>query len=124
MMLYASAKYGHSKRYSIIVVLTLLQILDVEQIKENISYVRVSGHESKTSIKSYARKLSSSRKCAISDTFSRATRALGANSASLPNKTTKNNQAAQPKVFSPKHDSIREQQFQVIPVSPLSTLEN
>ena len=36
----------------------------------------------------------------------------------------KNNQPAQPKVFSPKYVPSRDQQFQVIPVSPLSSLEN
>ena len=86
--------------------------------------MRVSGHKSEASIKSYARKLSPARKCSTSDTFSRATGILAANNASPSKKTTKSSQAAQLKVFSPKHISSREQQFQVIPVLPLSSLEN
>ena len=86
--------------------------------------MRVSGHKSEASIRSYARKLSSSRKRAISDTFSRATGVLAANNTSPSKKTTKNNEVAQPTVFSSKHVSSRKQQFQVIPVSPLSSLEN
>ena len=79
--------------------------------KTYLPYTRVSGHKSEASIKSYARRLSSSTKHAISDTFSRATEVLVANNASIPKKTTQNNHAAMPKVFSPKHVSRREQQF-------------
>ena len=124
MMSEMSGKYGLSKRYTNHCVrVTSLQILDDEQIPER-HIIRVSGHKSEASIKSYARKLSSSRKHAISDTFSRATGVLAATSASPSKKTTKNNQPAQPKVFSPKNVRSREQQFQVISVSPLSSLEN
>ena len=119
-----SAKYVLSERYTNHCVgVTSLQILDDEQTLGR-HVMRVSGHKSEGSIKCYVRKLSSSRKRATSDTFIRATGILAANNASPSKKTTKNNQAAQPKVFSPKHVSSREQQFQVIPVSPLSSLEN
>ena len=121
-MSYTSAKYGLSKRYTNRCVLHHCKFLMSNKSWKDISYVRVSGHKSKASIKSYARKLSCSTKRAISDTFSRATGVLAANNASLPKKTTKNKQATQPKVFSPKHVSSREQQFQVIPVSPLSLI--
>ena len=124
MMSEMSGKYGLPKRYTNHCVrVTSLQILDDEQIPGR-HIIRVSGHRSEGSIKSHARKLSSSRKRAISNTFSRATGVLAANNASPSKKTTKNNQPAQPKVFSPKNVRSREQQFQVIPVSPLSSLEN
>ena len=60
---------------------TSLQIFDDEKIPGRY-IIRVSGHKSKTSIKSYARKLSSSRKRAISDTCSRAPVVLATNNAS------------------------------------------
>ena len=125
MMSFSSAKYGLSKRYTDRCVLHHCKFLMSNKSREDISYVRVSGlsgHKSEASIKSYARKLSSSTKRAISDTLSRATGVLAANNASLPKKTTKNNQAAQPKVLSHENVSSREQQFQVIPVSPLSMI--
>ena len=121
-MSHISAKYGLSKGYTYRCVLHHCKFLMLNKSWEDISYVRVGGNKSEASIKSYARKLSSSTKRAISDTFSRATGVLVADNASLPKKTTKNNQAAQPRVFSPKHVSSREQQFQVIPVSPLSMI--
>ena len=119
MMSYTSAKYGLSKRYNNRCVLHHYKFLVSNKSWKDIPYVRVSGHKSEASIKSYARKLSSSTKHAFSDTFSRATEVLAANNASIPKKTTKNSHAAHPKVFSPKHVSSREQQFQIIPVSPL-----
>ena len=122
MMSYTFAKYGLSKRYTNRCVLHHCRFLVSNKSWKDIPYVRVSGHKSEASIKSYARKLSSSTKHAISNTFSRATEVLAANNASIPKKTTKNNHAAHPKVFSPKHVSSREQQFQVIPVSPLSMI--
>ena len=122
MMSYTSAKYGLSKRYTICCVLHHCKFLVSNKSWKDIPYVLVSGHKSEASIKSYSRKLSSSTKHAISDTFSRATEVLAANNASIPKKTTKNNHAAYPKVFSLKHVSSREQQFQVIPVSPLSMI--
>ena len=122
MISYTFAKYGLFKRYTNRCVLHHCRFLVSNKSWKDIPYVRVSGHKSEASIKSYARKLSSSAKHAISDTFSRATEVLAANNASIPKKTTKNNHAAHPKVFSPKHVSSREQQFQVIPVSPLSVI--
>ena len=124
MMSYTSAKYGLSKRYTICCVLHHCKSLVSNKSwkLKDIPYVLVSGHKSEASIKPYARKLSSSTKHVISDTFSRATEVLAANNASIPKKTTKNNHAAHPKVFSLKHVSSREQQFQVIPVSPLSMI--
>ena len=122
MMSYTFAKYGLFKRYTNRCVLHHCRFLVSNKSRKDIPYVRVSGHKSEASIKSYARKLSSSAKHAISDTFSRTTEVLAANNASIPKKTTKNNHAAHQKVFSPKHVSSREQQFQVIPVSPLSVI--
>ena len=121
MMSYTFAKYGLSKRYTNRCVLHHCRFLVSNKSWKDIPYVRVSGHKSEASIKSYARKLSSSTKHAISDTFSRATEVLAANSASIPKKTTKNNHAAH-LVFSPNHVSSREQQFQIIPVLPLSMI--
>ena len=121
-MLYTSAKYGLSKRYTNHCVLHHCKFLVLNKSWKDIPYVCVSGHKSEASIKSYARKLSSSTKHVISNTFSRATEVLVANNASIPKKTTKNNHAAHPKVFSLKHVSSREQQFQVIPVLPLSMI--
>ena len=124
MMSDMSAQYGLSKRYTDQCVrVTSLQILDDEQIPGR-HVIRVSGHKSEASIKSYERKLSSSRKSATFDTFSRATGVLAASNASPSKKTTKNKQPAQLKAFSPKYVPSREQQFQVIPVSSLSSLEN
>ena len=124
MMSYMSAKYGLSKIYTNRCVLHHCKFLMTNKSRKDISYVRVSGHKSEASIKFYARKLSSSRKRAISDTFSRATGILAANNASLSKKTTKNNQAALPKVFSPNTSQAESSKFQVIPVSPLPSLEN
>ena len=122
MMSYTSAKYGLSKRYTNRCVLHHCKFLVLNKSWKDIPYVRVSGHKSEASIKSYARKLSSSTKHAIFDTFRRSTKVLAANNASITKKTTKNNHPAHPKVFSLKHVSSREQQFQVIPVSPLSMI--
>ena len=102
-MSYTFAKYGLSKRYTNHSVLHHCRFLVLNKSWKDIPYVRVSGHKSEASFKSYVRKLSSSSKHAISDTFSRATKVLVANNASIPKKTTKNNHAAHPKVFSPKH---------------------
>ena len=102
-MPYTSAKYGLSKRYTNRCVLHHCKFLMWNKSWEDISYVHVSAHNSDASIKSYARKLPSSKR-AISDTFSRATGVLAVNNASLPKKT-KNNQATQPKVFSPETHS-------------------
>ena len=120
MMSYTSEKCGLSKRYTNRCVLHHCKFLIWNKSQEDISYVRTSRHKSEASIKSYARKLPSSKR-AISNTFSRTTGFLATSNASLTKKT-KNNQAAQPKVFSPKHVSCREQQSQVIPVSPLSMI--
>ena len=90
MMSYTSAKYGLSKRYPNRCVLHHCKFLTFNKSREDILYVRVSGHKSEASIKSYARKRSSSTKRAVSDTSRRATGVL----ASLRKKTTKNNQAA------------------------------
>ena len=122
MMSYTSATCGLSKRYTNRCVLHHCKFLVSNKSWKDVPYVRASGHKSEASIKFYARKLSSSTKHAISDTFSRATEVLAANNASIPKKTTKNSHAAHPKVFSLKHISSREQQFQVIPVSPLSMI--
>ena len=119
MMSYTSAKYGLSKRYTNRCVLHHCKLFMSNKSWEDISYVLVSGHKSEASIKSYARKLSSPTKRAISDTFSRVSGVLEANNQRLQQK---NSQAAQPKVFSPKHVSSREQQFQVTPGSPLSMI--
>ena len=88
-MSYTFAKYGLSKRYTNRCVLHHCRFLVSNKAWKDIPYVRVSGHKSEASIKSYARKLSSSTKHAISETFSRATEVLAANSASIPKKTTK-----------------------------------
>ena len=87
MMSYTSAKYGLSKRYANRCVLHHCKFLMSNKSREDI-YVLVSGHKSEASIKSHARKLYSSTKRAISDTFSRATGVLAANNASLSKKTT------------------------------------
>ena len=71
-MSYTSAKYGLSKRYTNRCVLHHCKFLVSNKSWKDIPYVRVSGHKSEASIKSYARKLSSSTKHAISGTFSRA----------------------------------------------------
>ena len=102
-----------SKRYTNRCVSHHCKFLMSNKSREGISYEPVSGN------KSYARKLSSSRKRAVSDTFSRATGVLAAKMLLFQRKqqkTTFDMQAAQPKVFLPKHVSSREQQFQVIPV--------
>ena len=96
-MSYTSAKYGLSKRYTNRCVLHHCKFLVSNKSWKDLPYVRVSGHKSEASIKSYARKLSSSTKHAISDTFSRATEVLAAINASISKKTTKDNHAAHPK---------------------------
>ena len=88
-MSYMSAKYGLSKRYTNRCVLHHCKFLVSNKSWKDIPYVRVSGHKSEASVKSYARKLSSSTKHAIFDTFSRATEVLAANNASVPKETTK-----------------------------------
>ena len=87
MMSYTFAKYSLSKRYTNCCVLHHCRFMVSNKSWNDIPYVRVSGHKSEASIKSYARKLSSSTKHAISDTFSRATEVLAANNASIQKKT-------------------------------------
>ena len=57
MMSYTSAKYGLSKRHTNRCVLHHCKFLMSNKSWKDISYVRVSGHKSEASIKSYARKL-------------------------------------------------------------------
>ena len=111
MMSYASAKYGLSKRYTNRCVLHHCKFLMSNKSWKDISYVRVSGHKSKASIKSYARKLSCSTKRAIPDTFSRATGVLAANNASLPRKTTKTNKLLSQKYFHPNTSQAESSNF-------------
>ena len=60
MMSYTSAKYSLSKRFTNRCVLHHCKFLMSSKSREDISYVRVSGHKPEASIRSCARKLSSS----------------------------------------------------------------
>ena len=73
MMLNLSKKYKLSQRYANHWVrVTSIQLLDDESVPGR-HIVRISGHKSEASIKTYARKLSSASKRSISDTFNKAT---------------------------------------------------
>ena len=106
-----SAKYGLSKRYiNHCVRVKSLQIFYDEQIPgRHIMCVRV--HKSETFFKSYGRKLSSSRKHAISDTFSRATGVLEANNASPSKKTTKTTKLLSQMCFHPNTSQAESSNF-------------
>ena len=88
-----------AKRYTNRCVLHHCRFLVSNKSQKDIPHVRVSGHKSEASIKSYARKLSSSTKHAISDTFSIATEVLAANNASIPKKTTKQPRCLSKSIF-------------------------
>ena len=109
MMSYMSAKYGLSKRYTNRFFYHC-KFLMTNKSRENVSYVRVSGHKSEASIKSYRH--------TEQPGFWRQTMLLS------QRKQQKTPNLLSQKVFLPKHVSSRKQQFQVIPVSPLSSLEN
>ena len=122
-MSYTSAKYGLSKRYTNRCVLHHCKFLMSNKSWKGMPYVHMyQWTQSRGFYQILCEETVLFYKRAISDTFSRATRVLAANNASVPKKTTKNNHIVEPKVFSPKHTSGREQQFQVIPVSPLSMI--
>ena len=73
MMSNLSQRYKLSRRYTNHCVrVTSIQLLDDENVPGR-HIVRISGHKSEASIKTYARKLSSARKRSISDTFNKAT---------------------------------------------------
>ena len=73
LMAEMSKKYELSKRYTNHCVrVTSLQLLDDEEIPGR-HIIRISGHKSESTIKTYARKLSSARKRNISDVFHKAT---------------------------------------------------
>ena len=118
MMATLSAKYSLSKRYTnhCVRVYTFLQLMDDEQIPGR-HMIRVSGHKSEASIKSYARKLSAARKRQISDTFNKATGIFSNRNKALPQEVVPTKSATE----SPY--CIKQIELAII-TSPLSSLEN
>ena len=117
MMATLSAKYSLSKRYTNHCVrVTSLELMDDDQIPGR-HIIRVSGHKSEASIKSYARKLSAVRKRQISDTFNKATDIFSNANEVLPQEVVPTKSAAK----SPFH---KKQTELAIMTSPLSSLEN
>ena len=115
MMATLSAKYSLSKRYTNHCVrVTSLQLMDDDQIPGR-HIIRVSGHKSEASIKSYARKLSAVRKKQISDTFNKATGIFSNENEVLPQEVVPTKSAAK---------SRKKQTELAIMTSPLSSLEN